>query len=53
MGMSTGKYIQGGREGMYIISHKGNMCYMAWENSIMVPCNQGFWIKSNGDLGGK
>ena len=38
---------------MEIRSHKSNMCYLLWGNSILAPCFQGCWLKSNGGLGGK
>ena len=37
---------------MEIISHKGNMYYLVWENSILAPGRQGSWLKINRGLGG-
>ena len=33
-----------GKKGMDIISHKWNMCYLVWKNSILEPGSWGCWL---------
>ena len=37
---------------MDIRSHKDNLCYLVWKNTILEPRRQGGWINSNGIWGG-
>ena len=38
---------------MEIISHKGNMCYLVWNNAILSHGLWGGWLNSNRYLGEK
>ena len=52
-GMLNEKEIQGGREGNRDQITQEEHVLSGVEKSILAPCCQGCWLKSNGALGGK